>query len=497
MKKHLLILACVCFAIAACDQLNPDGNGTIPDLEDLPSIGGGGNGEEGENNNPTPELTPAQQQAKLQSVGEELIAEFPAEEFENLAKIAEAFEQTYGDRYDLSELEEWTENAMEIMYSETDQNSSAGNSYNHFSNINMLIFLSNHKGLFTFGANKVRVDNTYDGGTKAVFTVEGKTYEAEITSSGKETKGYFKHEYHNDESYGSENYKEEYKCDHLFQVTVNIPENISIRLTEEGNPLATITAKFNAVLSKDHVQVSTDALAVEITAEVNGYELKFSKAGYDGKSDKAQLMTTISKDGTALVTYLASADLNMKYEEVSWEYVYDNYATDKGSETQIIVDKAENIMVAMDILGQIQVTGKCSNGVKLWEEINNVWDALDGWDDETQTEKPADLNAAYKHTEEMNKYIDFGVYYDKGTNKQADLKFEYYYELVEDEWGSWGRYGFYPIIIFNNGSQNKIEDFFTEKAFGNLIENMMQLGESYGDVFGYFMEKDEIVEDIH
>ena len=486
MKKYLLILACACFTFAACDELGLGGNkdDETPGLDELPTIGG-------ENQEPTEELTPAQQQAKFQSVGQEILAEFPAEKFQNFADIAEAFDETYGTvDYDFSELEAWAENAESVTYSHNHQYEYENNGVG-FCKKNWLILLSNYTGLFTFGASKVTVA-PYEG-TKAVFTVKGKTYEAEITSSGEVMNAYFEYTYHDENRYdydnngdGLINDDDNYVWDWETKVTLGVPENINVSISENGTPLATVSAKFSLNVTSDEVQFSTDAFATEFTVMINGYELKVSKTGYEGPASKAQMLATLSNGSKTLLTYTMSADLHLKTDTLSGTESHYSWTS-----KEVVVEKFENFKAAMDILGQIQVIGTCKDINKVNDEIDKVYDALRDYDYEAGVSKPVDEATAAQHTEEVNKLIDFGVYYDNGSNKQADIKFEYYYETYEHEWGSGTAWGFNPIIIFNDGSQNKIEDFFTENAFNGLMESLEDFAESYETVFGYFFAKEE------
>lgn len=489
MKKYLLILACACFAFAACDELMSGGNENgsenteTPSLDQLPDIGGG--------NKPTEELTPSQQQAKFQSVGQELLEEFPAEKFQNLADIAEAFDETYGyGDYDMSALEEWAENSANVSYSHNHQDRWENDGVG-FCKTNTLILLSNYNGLFTFGASKVIV-SPYDG-TKAVFTVNGKTYEAEITSRGKVTNAYFEYNshYETQESYdtnndGIINKDDWYSWTNETRVTLGVPEEINISFTENGTPLATVNAKFSINMTSDEFQFSTDAFAVEYSAVINGYELKMSKTGYDASSSKAQSMITLSNGSETLLTYIMSADLHLKTETSSG-------ADDQSSWTvkEVVVKKFENFNVALDILGQIQVKGTCKDLIKVIDEVNAIFEALSDYDWETGDAKSVDEVAAQNHTNELNNLIDLGVYYDKGSNKQAGIEFEYYYEEIHDSDGDYDYIlhsrDLYPIIVFNDGSKNRIEDFFTEQAFSKLIDSVEEFAESYETVFGYFI----------
>ena len=485
------------------EQTNPDGENPGNNNQDEEN---NGNNDQEDTNKPTAELSPAQQQAKFQSVGQEVLNEFPANEFENLAKIAEAFEKTYGsnENYDLTELEEWIDENFAVAYVQDHNHTSTEHAEVCINNIDFLLLLSNHTGLFTFGTNKVTVDPSYTNGTKAVFTVDGQTYEAEITSSGKVTTAYFEYEYHCEwgYEYKYDGWKQDNKYDDFFQITIGVPENINVSITENGSPLATVKAKFDTKVTPGHFQVSTDALYVEFTASINGFDFKFNKTGFDGSAGTAESGITISKDGKQISTCKASANLKLRYEAVQYDYesdddYYSHY--DHSTETQVIVDDLTNVVVNMDILGQIQVKGTCKDVNLLNYEIEEVNKALDFYDWETGESKNVDETEAARHLEEVNKLIDFCVYYDNGNNQQASIKFEYYYEKEHgyDEWGNeWTSYsrGLYPIIVFNDGSQNKIEDFFTENAFGGLIESVEALAESYADVFGYFFEEEALPE---
>lgn len=473
MKKYLFILACA-LAFVACDsEQNPGGgNGDFSGLDELPTLGD-------DDKKPTEELEPAQQQAKIQSVGEKLLAEFPATEFESLAKLGEAFHKKLSDKEgcDFSDLYEWRNNSLTLTYHE---DYIEGDNYTT-DDVQILVLLSNFSGLLTFGADKVTVGE-YNG-TKAVFNVEGKTYEAELTSSGKVTTAYFKSEYHRHES-GSD--IDGYKFDQVIEVTVDVPETVTISITEDGTPLAVVNANFSTRFTEDGLKLNTDALSVEYTTVINGYELKVSKTGYDAATSKAQTMTSLSKDGQALLTLLASADLRLKDEVIEFEDSFDGY-TCKRIRTEVTVEKAENIKVAMDILGEIQMSGSCNDAKKFYDDYEAMWDALYSYDDGSGNEgTPADEAKAREHLKKLNDLLDLGIYYDNGSNRQADIELDLLHQFEEDEYSSWDYYDLIPVLAFTNGHKNKIEEFFTESAFESLIESIQEMG--YDEVFGYFLE---------
>ena len=139
----------------------------------------------------------------------------------------------------------------------------------------------------------------------------------------------------------------------------------------------------------------------------------------------------------------------------------------------------------MDIIGEIQVKGSCSNAMEAAEELELIWEALSYYNHETGGEKTPNLIEANRHVDNFNAKFKINVYYDGKDTKQAAVKFA----IAETE-VYYGRtyYDVIPIIEFNDGSKYKIEEFFTEHAFGDLIDSFYELCESYDEVFGFTME---------
>ena len=94
-----------------------------------------------------------------------------------------------------------------------------------------------------------------------------------------------------------------------------------------------------------------------------------------------------------------------------------------------------------------------------------------------------------RHLDNFNAKIKIDVFYDGNNTKQASVEFDlgkieyeydyYYYDLI-------------PIIVFTDGSKYKIEEFFTENAFGELVDNFLALCESFGELFGLSIEEENV-----
>ena len=142
----------------------------------------------------------------------------------------------------------------------------------------------------------------------------------------------------------------------------------------------------------------------------------------------------------------------------------------------------------MDILGEIQVKGSCTNALEASEELEAMWDALSNYDSETGASKKPDLNEGNRHLDNFNAKIKIYVYYDGKDTRQAAVKFAL--SSYTDDYYDETYYDLIPILEFSDGSKYKIEEFFTENAFGGLVESFYELCESYAELFGLSIEQD-------
>lgn len=474
-------------------------------------LGLGNNNEEGAGQ-PTKELQPDEQKAKLEQVAVKMLEMTPAEDAEEFLKLADTFfsEYMYNEDYDMEELFCFFEEAGEDMYTEEERDyfNTAKNQYISESSSNMLIVLSNKKGEFSFGKESVeQVDSTY-AGLKLNIPMDGKDYVAEIKVSGKTTEATFLDYYY--DSYESSGYWDEMRqewvekeitriYDHKSQCTIEVPEKIEVGLYEGGKPVATITMDIQKNFTDKKIVLTVDNFNVKTKVTLdNGYEIVMDEVKYNGASSEASASMIIKVDAVSLVSAKASCDLQLEEKEIKYEYsngysIYNN----------LIVKKSKNINIAVDLLGMVQFKGKCTDGKAVSEEIDAYYDALRNYDDQTGNYKSPDEAAGLRHLNNINAKLDLGVYYDGGSNKQAKLEFEM---SKESGWDMNGDglvnaqdvcYDIIPVIVFNDGSRYTVEDYFTEEAFENLLDSVENYGEGYDDLLGIYtddwFEKEEDV----
>ncbi|MBQ3607413.1 MAG: hypothetical protein II991_03865 [Bacteroidales bacterium] len=435
---------------------------------------------------PNPEFTPLQpseQKEKLASVGQKMMDKMPANEWEKYAQLVEDISNSVyaSDDYNWGTLEEWFEGEGEDIYNEEEKLTVNGNKYTSSWISDIVILMSNHTGLFTCTENGVTISD-YNGGTKAVFTLNGKKYEAEIKSSGKVTEAIYVYE--ETDSWEDTGYYDPETDDYIYvgeeiervdydkvTVKVGVPEQIDINLTEDGKSLASVTMKFTSSFSKDGINPTTDSFSVKTTASINGFEAVSEKIAYDGATGKASAKVSIKKNGEVLFTTSASADAKIALTTESWEDSYSSY-----SYSSVELQKAQNINVSLDILGEIQAKGSCTNAMEAVESLELMWNAL--YDGNT-----ADENEAKRHLDNFNAKININVYYDGKDTKQAAVAFEL--SKYEYDYDNWVDYDLIPVIVFSDGSRYKVEEFFTENAFGELADNFYEFCESFAEVFGF------------
>ena len=482
MKKFLLVAFCAMFAIVSCEE-------TLPSVDDIdkgivtpedPSQGGQASNA----------LQPDEQKAKFSSVGEKFLEKCDPEDFSKFSDLAESFEKNFVDvDYDWSALEDWAEKHVDG-FTVTDNPGQKIDGKLVIENFEELIFvLSNYKGLFTLGKDKLTVSD-YDG-VKIVFSMDGKNYEATVEYNGKETTALLVTSYIYEDNYSET--AEIHKSTSTISITV--PEETVVRVTENGSDLMTITIKAAASLTQSGLVLTTDGLAIQTTVSMNGYEYVIENMSYNGSTSKVGVNQKFTKDGETLISLQGAGDLTLDIEKQVYE---DEYWRDE--EDALVAKKANNFSASADIMGEIQIFGTCSDAISASESLDAMWDAL--YDGSTPN-----LSTAERHLNNFNAKFDFGVYYDKGNNKQAKVEFELDKQTYDYGWDVNGDgivngndvytdYDLVPVIVFNDNSRYMVEEFFAGNAFNSLIEAFESYCEKLSEIFGYFVEDKELIENV-
>lgn len=483
MKKVFYSAAVACLVFAACEDLEKDGTGSIFDNPIL-------------SDKPTTPLQPSEQKTKLESVARNFMDECSAEDFQKISGISEAFSNKFiTDSYDFNAFYDWFNLQYETTWKGDYDLTISDGKVNITDSYDLLFLIANHKGHFHFGENAMTVDSSYNG-LKATFSLDGKNYEAIIEQSGKVTDAIYSivdkdvttgNGYWNEETEEWVDVSSSTQVTNVwnFKITIGIPETLNISIKENGSPLAQVDAKFYPSLTASGIVPSKDSFSSEVTIKIDDYEYILQNLKYDAASGKASASQTLRKNGKTLLYSSVSGDVRIDTGTIKGEMEYGTYEY-----AYVEATLAKDITAAIDILGELQVIGTCSNALEANDAIEAFWDTL--------RENNPDEKTAQRHLDNFNAKFDFGVFYDKGNNRQADLEIEYLHNMGEEAgWDINGDgivngndryddyYSLFPIIVFNDGSKNSIEEFFTEEAFGNLIEDFYNFCENFGEMFGF------------
>lgn len=385
-------------------------------------------------------ITPDDQKGKLENVAEQLMAEFPANEYEELiSTMADLFEYCDGlDRadYDISAIEEVFEERHDRMFSE-EFISETVTSYT------FLLLLSECTGHVTFGPDAA----TYKDSENTVIEVtddKGVVWTLSILPSGKITEVYLGEltdewwDYSYDPSTGD--YKETLYKDY-YDVTVEIPETLTVAFKKNGKDYASVVLDFNVNISEDGVDIENDRVAVSAKVVFEGFELTVSNAAYNASTGVLESSSVLKKDGKLIISEKVSAIGKVYIDSERWT--------------------AKKIDVEVDIMGLMQIKGTCP-------DANSIYNIIENSDPETAEEWD-------EVVEKINKLFDLGIYFDGGSVMQAKLVLEPRFE--EDEWGVW--YDVEFAIEFNEGSRYLIEAYFNEDNFSGTVGEAESFVEKY------------------
>lgn len=470
------------FALTSCDDLlNKSGQ----DGDDTPGVI-----ETPENNGaPMEELKPSAQKTKLEEVAEALMDEYPAAEFEEFFELSGKFYEKYiestiskddGNSYEYNwdPFFDYCEQKGEEMFFFTNNETEKNGELCREWTMEGFLEFAQFNGMLVLGENGATCEE-YDG-TKMVFTIDGVEYVVEIKASGNTVKAmYTFKDVYGGESYIGGDYDEdgywvdEYAVIHYedtYHFEVLVPEKINATLTKNGADFAKVEVAFTRKFNESGVSLTTDCFQVTSTVTIDGHSVVIEKSGYDAASGKAGVSYTLKKGADEMIRFTATADVKVELvtENNQWndgasydDYVYPEFTL------------AKNFDVYLDVLGQLQVAGKCTDGVALAEYIDNFYDA----DTDSQAERAVD---------NINNYLDLGIYYDKSVTRQADIIMDYY--VYTDDYDGYSWYELEPIIKFPDGSKYAFYEYFDEDSFSGLSNSFDLWVSLYETMFEHYFE---------
>lgn len=398
---------------------------------------GDGSGDNGNTDGGNTDITGDPEQAKnrLESTAVNLMETFPADEYEHMLELyqslAEYGDEIFDEDYDLDELENVFEEKIDktIKWEELSE-------YEY--NCTLLILLSNWNGEIEFTDHKAYYNKsdktrvTFRDGDNNVWTAD-LTFK-DVT---KEYLGEFV-------DYYTEGYD-------AYDITVEIPATAELSVKKNGKFFADVTVKLEYGISEGGADLEKDHAGISTEIKIDDLSLS-AKASYDASSGEASFSETLKKDGEAILTSSISGKVTYRIDED-----YEFYDVDPSS-----------LKLNIDLMGELQIKGTCSDV-----------DQLIGYaDQDLESETDAERTA-----ERMNELINIGLYYDGGNTKQGGVELEPFV----DESGQEYYYAVVPVVVFGDDTRYYLHEYFTEDAFGSLIERAENLLEDYEDLLNRYL----------
>ena len=403
--------------------------------------------------NPDP-LRPEQIQEKLENTANDLMNQYPARKFEKLTNLATRFSEEFieNDNYDWDDVIDYCDDKGESIFTEDLNTRYEGNNTYYDWYTAYIIELSDLNGKITLGSYSASCVD-YDG-TQVAFSLDGKNYVAKLTPSGKTTTAIYDYEdiYGREDIYGDEYYH----YDDKYHFEIEVPEKITVKITENGQDFAEITLYFYVSFSKDGVSVTKDSFAVTASVKIDGHEIVIERTGYNASTGKASLSYTLKKDGDEILHAEASADakFHLVTEEDEGPSGYDDYIYPEFT-------IAKNVDLYVNVLDEVQIKGTCSNVLNLVEYIDTFYESSN----ESSLERAVD---------NINNILDLGIYLNGEKTKQVDIVMDYYIEDAYDWYLE-------PIIVFSDGSKYAFYEYFTESRFNDTVNSFDEWMEEWGD----------------
>lgn len=251
-----------------------------------------------------------------------------------------------------------------------------------------------------------------------------------------------------------------------------VPNKIEITITIDGKEHLYIGLNTNISNLK--------TWAPETTVRINGgYEFKSSVSG-NSKGLEAQ--TSFTKDGKSILRAAAVVAINDFTDIDNWFYeyysdYYEEYMTYLNP-GEYFMDHVKTGSAQLDILNlSCVMKGDFKDLAKKIEEYDDQYDYYD----EDWNYLPDQAKKYYeKVCKLINDNIDIVIVYNDTKELVAEVAMSVAKEY--DDWDDEYHYYAEPVLVFSDGSKYAFYEYFTERAFGDLIEEIGEIAEYYEDM---------------
>ena len=416
-------------------------------------------------------MTPLEQKEYLDVIARGFMDKTPASDFNEISKLCNHISNTYTDNYDWDEVGDWGSEIFESLKeslgtTDKEQEKDSWGEYNYiYTNYKALVMASNFKGQFKAIGNKWELSKADD--LQFIFSDQhGKECVLKLVTSGNVKKVFIGNidewvDYNSD-------YKNDYYISNDYydrtQLTVGVPENIVVTLTQGGSQVVKVTVKLNiGDLSNDKFDLSKNQLTASTLVELNnGYKFNVSQVAYNG-NNKTSVSFDMSKNGESLASVAFSSDISGIPS-----CNIDAMVSGNIDEEDFNNSNMKNVYVKLDIMGKLQIQGTLSDVRKFTDYINEA----DDNDDDEKTFK--------SYVNQANSLANFNLFYDGKSTKQATVTLE---AFEEESWNGMKYWYMEPMLNFYDGSSYSTFDaFFNDKDFKSVIDAFEKLADNYASL---------------
>ena len=416
-------------------------------------------------------MTPLEQKEYLDVIARGFMDKTPASDFNEISKLCNHISNTYTDNYDWDEVGDWGSEIFESLKeslgtTDKEQEKDSWGEYNYiYTNYKALVMASNFKGQFKAIGNKWELSKADD--LQFIFSDQhGKECVLKLVTSGNVKKVFignidewvdYNYDYSNDYYISNDYYDRT-------QLTVGVPENIVVTLTQGGSQVVKVTVKLNiGDLSNDKFDLSKNQLTASTLVELNnGYKFNVSQVAYNG-NNKTSVSFDMSKNGESLASVAFSSDISGIPS-----CNIDAMVSGNIDEEDFNNSNMKNVYVKLDIMGKLQIQGTLSDVRKFTDYINEA----DDNDDDEKTFK--------SYVNQANSLANFNLFYDGKSTKQATVTLE---AFEEESWNGMKYWYMEPMLNFYDGSSySTFEAFFNDKDFKSVIDAFEKLADNYASL---------------
>lgn len=416
-------------------------------------------------------MTPLEQKEYLDLIARGFMDKTPASDFNEISKLYNHISNTYTDNYNWDEVGDWGREIFESLKeslgtTDKEQEKDSWGEYNYiYTNYKALVMASNFKGHFKAIGNKWELSKADD--LQFIFSDQhGKECVLKLVTSGNVKKVFignidewvdYNYDYSNDYYISNDYYDRT-------QLTVGVPENIVVTLTQGGSQVVKVTVKLNiGDLSNDKFDLSKNQLTASTLVELNnGYKFNVSQVAYNG-NNKTSVSFDMSKNGESLASVAFSSDISGIPS-----CNIDAMVSGNIDEEDFNNSNMKNVYVKLDIMGKLQIQGTLSDVRKFTDYINEA----DDNDDDEKTFK--------SYVNQANSLANFNLFYDGKSTKQATVTLE---AFEEESWNGMKYWYMEPMLNFYDGSSYSTFDaFFNDKDFKSVIDAFEKLADNYASL---------------